>query len=133
MHSVIHEIVDHLIPIYNMYGIESPPGLSNYWFNINNKFNHNAVHNHPFSYFSVCLYLKVPKNSGDIVFNRPDILENTIPVKRGNFNENTWSLYSIPPYPKMLLIFPAYLNHSVESNLTEDADSERISISFNFT
>jgi uncharacterized protein (TIGR02466 family) len=133
MHSVLVDITEHLIPVYDSYGIDSLPALSNYWFNVNDKFNYNIAHIHPFSYFSGCLYLKVPKNSGELVFNRPDILESTINNNKQKSNENTWARYYITPQPNLLVIFPSYLMHSVESNLTEDEDSERISISFNFT
>ena len=133
MHSILVDITEHLIPVYDSYSMDSPPALSNYWFNVNNKFNYNDTHNHPFSYFSGCLYLKVPKNSGDIIFNRPDTLGSTIKFNNQKVNENTFCTYHITPQPKLLLIFPSYLIHSVESNLTEDEDSERISISFNFT
>ena len=38
MHSVLVDITEHLIPVYDSYGIDSLPALSNYWFNVNDKF-----------------------------------------------------------------------------------------------
>ena len=132
MRPVLDNITEHLIPIYDSYGIDSPPTLSNYWFNVNDKFHYNEAHHHPFSYFSICLYLKIPKNSGNIVFTRPDMLSSTININKQKLNENTWFTYYITPRPNLLIVFPSYLIHTVEPNLTEDEDSERISIAFNF-
>jgi len=41
------------------------------WFNINRKDSYNLLHTHPGCNFACCYYIKVPKDSGDIVFKNP--------------------------------------------------------------
>jgi uncharacterized protein (TIGR02466 family) len=127
---IINSIIDRLRKIYLNYGIDKDPELANYWININKKYDYNITHNHPNSYFSAVLYLKVPKNSGNIVFERPD--DFTKFIFNDRITENSTGSYYIIPDNNLLLIFPSYLSHRVEQNLTEDTEDERISMAFNF-
>lgn len=116
--------------IYSKYKVDvKSPTVSNCWININGKYNFNMYHNHPLSYFSACYYVKIPKDSGTITFKRPDILRECVPFYENV--EHNFGDISIDPKEKMLLVFPSFLQHSVTSNLTEDEDSDRISIAFN--
>ena len=130
MTPIINLIIDSLKPIYNEYGIDKQPELANYWINFNNKYNYNSVHTHGASYFSTVLYLKVPKNSGNLVFERPDNFNSFIYTNR--ITDKSAGTYYIIPQENLLVIFPSYLPHRVDQNLTEDEDDERISIAFNF-
>ena len=131
MEPIISTIVELLIPLYKRMGIKSQEiRLHNFWFNINRKYSYNLVHNHPQSYFSVVLYVKVPKNSGNIIFVRPDNLSNFL--CNTDLTEDNWAQYIVDSKDNLLLIFPAWLNHFVGQNLTEDEDDCRISIAFNF-
>jgi uncharacterized protein (TIGR02466 family) len=116
--------------VYSTYKVDADRStVTNCWANINGKHNFNMLHNHPFSYFSACYYVKVPKDSGDIVFQRPDLLRDYVPFSEDM--EYNYGTYFLKPQEKMLVIFPSMLNHMVYSNLTEDEDSDRISIAFN--
>jgi uncharacterized protein (TIGR02466 family) len=90
------------------------------WFNISpfGAFNHIHTHFSPYSHpemtYSGVLYLKVPKNSGNINFFSPIEL-----------NERR----TIIPQEKDILIFPSIFPHSVNPNLSQE---DRISIAFNF-
>jgi uncharacterized protein (TIGR02466 family) len=131
MKPIISTIAESLIPLYKRMGIKSQEiRLGNFWFNINRKYSYNLTHNHPGSYFSAVLYSKVPKNSGNITFVRPDDLPNY--VFDVEYTEDNWTEYFIEPKDNLLIIFPAWLNHFVGQNLTEDEDDCRISIAFNF-
>lgn len=116
--------------LYKMYGFNIPAKLSNLWFNVNKKYNYNASHTHQFAYLSGVIYFKVPSNSGFIVFERPDPSQYTLPIRE--INERNWLNYYLDPSKQNLAIFPSYLSHSVEQNLTDDEDDERISMAFNF-
>jgi uncharacterized protein (TIGR02466 family) len=130
MSDVLEKIEFLLKPIYKEYGIKSDPKLVNYWFNINKKNDYNINHNHPHSFFSGCLYVKVPKNSGNIVFVRPDrLLEFLDPDIN---NENNYGNYYVEPAENRIVIFTSNLEHRVEQNLTEEKDDQRISIAFNY-
>jgi uncharacterized protein (TIGR02466 family) len=103
--------------------------VNEYWININNKNGFNKSHIHPGSLFSSVIYIKVPKNSGKIVFERNPletfILEQYCDEKNPFISPNI----SYEPIDKRVLIFPSYLSHYVEKNET---DEDRISIAINF-
>ncbi len=111
-----------------------------YWYNINYRYSYNKAHIHPKSYLSGVYYIKVPADSGRIVFNRSEteidrmdfIVEEFVKTKqtKNNIRINTEHWYD--PTEGMLILFPGHVNHYVEQNLTLDADDKRISLSFNF-
>ena len=130
----IDGLIDNIIPIiskiYQETGIFKVPKLGGYWFNVGNKSSYNLAHNHPGAYLSAVLYVKVPNNSGNIVFERTDSLCDWTIIDQ--VNERNWGTYYIEPYKNLLVIFPAYMKHYVEENVTNDEDDRRISIAFNF-
>lgn len=111
-----------------------------YWYNINRKYNFNKTHPHPLSYISGVYYLKVPKDSGVIVFERArdetdrmdfmtrELMNRGIPVDNNRTNTEHWFY----PHDGLLVMFPGHLMHCVNQNLTNDSDDRRISLSFNF-
>jgi len=131
--AVVNPIFDvignEMVKLYEVYGIDRPVNLLNFWFNVNKRYNYNVSHTHQFSFFSGAVYFKVPKNSGNIVFERPDNSKFVLP---GVQNDRNWSAYYIDPTVINTVVFPSYLSHHVEQNLTEDEDDERISMAFNF-
>lgn len=103
--------------------------LSNMWFCINRFKDFNKPHNHPFSILSGVYYVKVPKNSGRLVFKNSNAIDNFIhagDIKNYNiYNASEWFM---EPEENMLYIFPSWITHYVEPNLSK---KERISIAFN--
>ena len=101
------------------------------WININEYKDSNIIHDHPKSIFSGVYYIKVPKNSGNIRFNHPAFSKlerdwGDLDIDTYNFyNSLVWSLSSIE---NRIIIFPSWLDHLVEPNLSHE---KRISISFN--
>jgi hypothetical protein len=79
-------------------------------------------HNHPWSAVTAVYYVEVPKNSGDILLHDP---RGGINYSWWPYNERRRPFIRITPKAGMLLIFPGYLVHSVETNLSR---SPRISI-----
>ena len=100
-----------------------------YWININNKGSYNLAHIHPQSLFSCIIYIKVPKNSGGILFWQNQISQ----LGMGGYSKhnNSYNFESIKyeAIEKRVIIFPSYVSHSVEEN---KSDEDRISIAFNF-
>jgi uncharacterized protein (TIGR02466 family) len=94
--------------------------LTDLWFNINHPTTFNKIHDHgPFMgpnppSISGVLYLKVPSNSGNIIFYNPL-----------NINHNQEFLTPENRY----FLFPRWLPHSVNPNLSEE---DRISLAFNY-
>ena len=126
MKPLLRDVLSIMGGIYRDYGLKFKPSIIEYWFNINRKFNFNWSHNHPGFFFSAVLYVKSPLDSGNIIFERPDNASDWIPVEV--FNEKSASALIVTPKVNNLLIFPSYLKHKVEQNLS---DEDRISIAFN--
>ena len=76
-------------------------------------------------------YVKVPKNSGNLILIDPRIrrVKNRSDRFIKSFdNPFTHSMYFLNPSEGKFVIFPSYLEHYVEPNLTQET---RISISGN--
>ena len=104
------------------------------WSMVNNNGSWNQIHNHLYSYnttrtdLSGVYYVKVPEGDcGNIVFRNPvsSVHGNSFMMLR-NHSSKEWEMR----YPKegLMYIFPAYLDHMVLPNNT---DEDRIAISFN--
>jgi uncharacterized protein (TIGR02466 family) len=113
--------------ILNVWEIKKNPVFGGCWININKKHNFNVPHVHPKSFFSCVYYVKANKSSGNLCFTRQDPQEHYIQEFHNNF---TYKTYEIVPEDKKIVFFPAYLNHFVYPNESEE---DRISIAMNFS
>jgi uncharacterized protein (TIGR02466 family) len=105
--------------------------LTGYWVNLNSKYNHNEIHVHPASFYSAVYYVDAAPDQGNLVFfnliqNLADYFNKNI-IK--DFNQFTSIRWNVVPKTGLLVIFPSYLLHFVQMNMT---DKERISIAFNY-
>ncbi len=131
---IIDEIDKHVLDYYRFIGVESFPEVAQFWINVNRKNSYNIEHTHPGSIASGTFYLKVPKDSGAIVFCRNDGCENSWEGYSGKRKSvESWSHFSWTPEENQLILFPPWLKHRVDPNITEDEDDSRISIAFNYT
>ena len=102
--------------------------ILNMWAIINKKGNFNIEHTHPNNYLSAAYYVKAPDNCGNFKATNPNILNRHVRAKAEKANELNSNSVSIKINEGDLLIFPAYLPHSVEEN---KSDEDRVIISFN--
>lgn len=106
--------------------------LNNMWININKKYSYNQNHIHSDSFFSGVFYVKVPEKSGFINFENPSSLQKVFMQQYkhflNNLNEFTAESWTYSPHPNMMVLFPSWIEHNVDQNLS---DSDRISIAFN--
>jgi uncharacterized protein (TIGR02466 family) len=134
--SIVTPIVNTIMPnvhqVFIEHGIKKASYRVTYWFNVNRKYNCNTTHNHlgENSLFSAVAWLKVPKISGRLVFERPET--SRIQARFDEYNENNFNVYNWAPIVGDVVIFPSFLNHFVEQNLTQEEDDRRVSIAFNF-
>lgn len=112
--------------ITNSWKIDSKLILKNIWANVNRKNNFNYPHFHPQSLFSAVYYVMANEDSGNLVIKRPDIQEHYIDNAD---TEYTQKHFNVVPKTGRLIIFPSYLNHFVEQNLS---NTPRISLAMNF-
>ena len=104
--------------------------LNNIWININSYGAFNKPHIHPTAVLSGVYYVSTPSPISNIIFHHPGInvqYHYTPDVMKGT-NNFTSSVSSYGPVAGDLIIFPAYLSHFVESNMSVE---DRISIAFN--
>jgi len=102
--------------------------ITGMWAIINKKNASNSMHIHSNNYISAAYYVKAPKNCGDIVFYDPRFAATYRYPKISSTNKLNSNIVSFQPKEGMLVLFPSYLQHSVNANKT---NQERIVISFN--
>ena len=114
-------------------GITDNLKIDNYWVNINNFKDAHSLHNHPGCVLSGVFYVKVPEKAGPIAFAHP--ASSVIPLYFNkhikHFTAYNSSFWKIDPRDNQLLMFPSWLEHSVEPNM--NPIEERITIAFNLT
>jgi uncharacterized protein (TIGR02466 family) len=98
------------------------------WAIVNGKLASNSVHNHPNSVLSGVYYLQAPENSGVISFSDPRPAAQVLVPPITEFSPWTLPKISYKPQVGTMFIFPSWLLHSVEMNLSGEL---RISLSFN--
>ena len=109
--------------------------MSNMWINVNGRGAFNHTHIHPGSILSGVFYVKVPSCCcGELKFMRP--LEHQAMKEYWGCEENfdrydksyNYLDFFVPPAENKLVMFPSWMQHSVDANAS---DFDRISISFN--
>ena len=128
---LVNELFIMMRDIWKEEWLDREPLLGNMWANINPPGGYNAPHIHPNSLFSGVYYIKVPKESGNLVCNdpRPGVQLNMPVRKKGTPPKELWRECHLEPVEGRIIMFPFYLWHCVEPNLSNDI---RISVSFNF-
>ena len=117
--------------IYKEEWLDRQPKIGNMWANINYKGGYNRPHIHPNSLFSGVYYVQTEPDCGKLVCNdpRPGIQTNMPSRVKGQPPKHLWRECHLDPVEGRIIIFPFYLWHNVEPNLSNDI---RISVSFNF-
>tara|TARA_B100000575_G_scaffold283458_1_gene276332 strand:- start:12 stop:608 length:597 start_codon:yes stop_codon:yes gene_type:complete len=102
--------------------------INNMWAIVNTGGSGNLRHQHGNSTISGAYYVRAPINSGDIVFYDPRPAPVYSHPNVVNPNLLNAQINGITPKEGALVLFPSYLDHSVNEN---KSDEERIVISFN--
>ncbi len=102
--------------------------ISNMWAIINTGGSTNLRHQHGNSTISGAYYVRAPKGCGDIVFYDPRPAPVYSYPKAISSNLLNAQVNGISPKEGALVLFPSYVDHSVNENKSSD---ERIVISFN--
>lgn len=98
------------------------------WANINPQGGLNSPHTHPNNFLSGVYYVKLPDSNGRIVFSDPRPQAFHIAPPMPQWNKYLGNQISLEAKEGRLVLFPAWLVHSVPVNRSEE---HRISISFN--
>ena len=128
----IGEVTDEL-KRHNRFGKNVRAECISMWASVNRYKDYHKMHVHPHCNYSGVYYVKTPENCGIITFIDPR------KEKRMLTNSDLWDTVEdllvgdksgihITPKESGVIIFPCFLEHFVEPNLTHEP---RISISFN--
>ena len=128
---LITELIRMQQEIYKHEHLDRCARLGNMWANINPPGGMNQPHIHPNALFSGVYYIKSNPQAGrlKIYDPRPGAQINMPTRKPGDPGKDLWRDANIEPIPGRIIMFPAWLWHSVEPN---KSDNTRISVSFNF-
>ncbi len=124
-------VEDKIKDVFDKYGWVFDPlkvKCTSMWAIINRKNSFNIEHTHSNNYLSAAYYVKAPEKSGNFKASNPNIINRNMFPKSNQGTELNSNLVSIKINEGDLLIFPAYLPHSVEENKSEE---DRVIISFN--
>jgi len=132
----INEFLQEVL-ISEQYVENSALEISNMWANINYKYAYNKYHDHPKSLWSGVYYVQSPPNSGKILFHKEWSRYQGVPKPTFSssppVHTHQWDSIFWEPREGRVILFPSWIGHEVEQNLTnvEGEDGYRISISFN--
>jgi uncharacterized protein (TIGR02466 family) len=110
---------DQVLKVTTMWSIINPPG------------NGNRAHVHPNSLWSGVYYIKAPKGAGNIEFVDPRtvlIMNQPKYVSKKKRPRDCWTKVNYTPAPGRMIVFPAWLYHGVDTNMSKD---DRVIVSFN--
>lgn len=112
------------LEVTTMWSISNPPGSSN------------RAHIHPGALWSGVYYVQAPEGAGQIEFTDPrtvNLMSYASYIPNTKRKTECWTKVKIKPIAGKMLMFPSWLYHSVEPNLSNinGRDGERVIISFN--
>lgn len=124
MSEELHYAKDHVLKVTSMWSIINPPG------------NGNRAHVHPNSLWSGVYYVSAPENAGKIEFIDPRTVIIMNQPKYENKKKRPrecWQKVNFKPTPGRMVIFPAWLYHGVDTNMSKEKGraGDRVIVSFN--
>ena len=128
---LVDELFKMVHQVFNEEFLDKQAVLGNMWANINYQGGYNKPHVHPNALFSGVYYVKTPPNCGRLICQdpRPGI-QTVMPTRKSvEIPKYLWRDVHLQPQENRVVMFPAWLWHSVEPNQSKDI---RISVSFNF-
>ena len=124
--KVINSTADDIL---NFLEVDHPGfQISGWWANFGAPGSDHGTHNHVNNYLSGVYYVNAPSGGNAITFYDPRAPLEQIAPRFKNANAHNSSFHNVAVKPGTLLIFPAWLAHSVPPNGSAEV---RISISFN--
>ena len=129
--NLVGELITMCKEVFKEEWLDREPVLGNMWANINPKDGMNQSHIHPNALFSGVYYVKSNPQAGRLrVYDPRPGAQIIMPIrKEGKPPKHLWRDANLDPIPGRVIMFPAWLWHSVEPN---QSNNLRISVSFNF-
>lgn len=127
--AILHANVAEVGRAYRLDTNRASLELAACWAMVNGRAASSTTHCHPNSFLSGVYYVSTFEESGDIFFQDPRHVACMFPCPVTEFTPWTLRRVSYRPRSGGMLIFPSWLYHGVEPNLS---DTPRISMGFNF-
>jgi len=120
------------------YNLNQYLAIDSMWSIINGPGSFNKAHIHPGSFWSGVYYVAAPENCGDIEFTDPrteNVIRQPSYIPNQSRPREAWTKVKYTPRPGKMIMFPSWLYHAVDPNLSEETgeDAERVIISFNLS
>ena len=117
---------DHILKVTTMWSIINPPG------------NGNRAHVHPGCIWSGVYYVQSSEGAGQIEFIDPRtvlIMNQAKHMPKKKRPRDCWTKVNYKPVPGRMLIFPSWLYHGVDPNMSKEAGrkADRVIVSFNIS
>ena len=117
---------DHVLKVTTMWSIINPPG------------NGNRAHVHPGCLWSGVYYVHAQEGAGQIEFVDPRtvvIMNQAKYIGKKKRPRDCWTKVDYKPVPGRILIFPSWLYHGVDPNMSKESGrkADRVIVSFNIS
>lgn len=132
--KILESIKEHILSscqmLHNQIGLDGELELTKSWFSINRKNSYHSIHHHCPDIWSGVYYLQANEEDASISFLNNNLMSTGWPYKskKSSMNNYTSSEKICRVSGGMMLLFPSYLYHHVNQQVT---DSERVTIAFN--
>jgi len=124
------DAIQKRIDLYHYHlGFKGSQSIVAMWINMNGQYSYNTSHTHPATSLAGAFYVKVPEEVANINFYTPLVAyAHTNPRSFVDKpSEKNSIIHSVAPKEKQLILFPSWLQHTVDMN---QLDEDRISIAF---
>jgi uncharacterized protein (TIGR02466 family) len=116
--NLVNELMIMCKDVFKEEWLDREPILGNMWANINPKDGMNQPHIHPNSLFSGVYYVKSNPQAGRLkIYDPRPGAQIVMPARlEGQPPKHLWRDANLDPFPGRIIMFPAWLWHSVEPN-----------------
>ena len=130
IHDKLHEALNAFVNQFDYDNEKYFLNIVNMWSIINKKYDYNELHSHSNSLWSGVYYVKAPEKCGKINLYDPRPQAHCVQheTKTKELSSLNFTKISFTPSDGKCVIFPGWLQHNVEPNMSND---DRIIISFN--
>ena len=118
------------------YPVDWKPTIINMWAVVSPRYGFNRSHVHPSALWSGVYYVQAPEGAGRIVFTEPRAQVRMMPYeyeRAAHDRPESWDQVYFDPIEGRIILFPSWIVHEVEPNMSnaEGRSGDRISVSFN--
>lgn len=106
----------------------SPMRVTGCWANVGAPGTYHVEHSHPNNFLSAVYYVRASDEAGKITFHDPRLQAHVVAPRVKKKSLKHASSVNITVAAGRMVMFPAWLRHSVDPNVSDDL---RISVSFN--